>query len=178
MSMSMDTNANDQPVMTDNISSPQTPKRYAAVKAPSHHWDLEGARENLRNATSILSQRGLKLASRWAAEQLNGLAPSPSPDQPSPSMGMLHGAGNDLELYAKSIFDLGEFHRAAAILSLNPTEGEVFKPSGKRRVETKGGDLTILPPRNSLTSFGIYLRAYALFMAGEKRKEEEVLELR
>jgi len=173
----MDITNNDHSIMMDKISSPQTPKRFAAVKTPINHWDLEGARENLRNATTILSQRGLKLASRWAAEQLNGLAPSPNPYQ-LPSMGVLHGAGSDLELYAKSIFDLGEFHRAAAILSLNPTEGEVYKPSGIRKVETKGGDLTILPPRDSLTSFGVYLRAYALFMAGEKRKEEEVLELR
>jgi hypothetical protein len=182
-------------------------------------WDVEEARIDLRNATTILSDRGLKLASRWAAEHLNSLI-APLPPQPPPSAmptsafdksgaaseptgaGIntgdkdvhhlpyeeLMAGGSDLEKYAKSIFDLGEYNRAATILSVslhtqynsdeNESSGLPMPGSAKRRVHTKGGDLTIYPPRDSLTSYGIYLRAYALYMAGERRKEEEVLELR
>jgi len=182
-------------------------------------WDVEEARIDLRNATTILSDRGLKLASRWAAEHLNSLI-APLPPQPPPSSmptsafdksgaaseptgaGIntgdndvhhlpheeLMAGGSDLEKYAKSIFDLGEYNRAATILSVSlhtqynsdedESSGVPMPGSAKRRVHTKGGDLTIYPPRDSLTSYGIYLRAYALYMAGERRKEEEVLELR
>ena len=41
-----------------------------------------------------------------------------------------------------------------------------------------GGDLVIGPPLGGLSPFGTYLRAYSLYMAGERRKEEEVVELR
>jgi len=182
MSMSMDTTHDpyDQSLTSEKIysnqSNPSTPQRYANIKPSHESWDLEEARGDLRKATHILSQRGLKLASRWAAEQLNSLAPSTKTTQ-SESSEVLNGAGSDLELYAKSIFDLAEYHRAAAILS-ETSQNRGRLPTGKRKVSTKGGDLTIHPPRDDLTSYGIYLRAYALYMAGERRKEEEVLELK
>jgi len=221
MSMSMDT-TNDQSLsFAPHSNSTPTPHRFSNVnnldenlsansnvKVTNELWDLEEARSTLRSATIILSTRGLKMASRWAAEQLNSLAPSNDDEQhgttnvnenknanqrvPLPSHPMntsqvsseLQSAGNDLEMYAKAIFDLGEYQRAAAILSVNPdgnrhpggTGG--LQPTGRKRVGTKGGDLNIHPPLQTLTSYGIYLRAYALYMAGERRKEEEVLELR
>ncbi len=187
MSMSMET-ASYSYSPHPTLRTPQRQTNTTVKSVGEEKWDLEEARVNLRNATKILSQRGLKLAARWAAEHLNSLA------QPSMPIGVgvtsssyssrdheLNVQGSDLEMYAKSIFDLGEYHRAAAILSTNPQdESEVDQLPGtaKRRVCTKGGDLTIFPPRDSLTMYGIYLRAYSLYMAGEKRKEEEVLELR
>lgn len=181
MSMSMDTAS-----YSYSPHPPRTPQRYTDTKSSKEKWDLGEARIHLRNATTILSHRGLKLASRWAAEHLNSLA-QPSTGASSvtatvPSHHLeLNTMGSDLELYAKSIFDLAEYHRAAAILSVNPRDDSELDRShgtGKRRVSTKGGDLTIYLPRDSLTTYGIYLRAYALYMAGERRKEEEVLELR
>jgi anaphase-promoting complex subunit 8 len=181
MSMSMDTAS-----YSYSPHPPRTPQRYTDTKSSKEKWDLEEARIHLRNATTILSHRGLKLASRWAAEHLNSLA-QPSTGASSvtatvPSHHLeLNTMGSDLEMYAKSIFDLAEYHRAAAILSVNPRDDSELDRShgtGKRRVSTKGGDLTIYLPRDSLTTYGIYLRAYALYMAGERRKEEEVLELR
>ncbi len=170
-------------------------------------WDIEDARWALRKAVQSLSQRGLKLASKWAAEQLVGLAPTAPPStktfdfrgkvDDTPAAGgagsiSADGGDSDLELYAKSIMDLGEYHRAAAILSTNSasssfehnavsssssTLGMSGRNIGKAN-RKNGGDLGVQPPRKNLSSYGIYLRAYALYMAGERRKEEEVLELR
>ena len=187
-------------------------------------WNVTHARMALREATHILSQRGLKLASKWAAEQLIGLAPSASairndvttstskrfdfrekvidspimntstpPSLPSSSLYMSSSMGNDLEIYAKSVLDMGEYHRAAAILSTNPyinttTNNNTNSTSTKTNRDSwtasksvgkaHGGDVGVRPPRNNLTPYGTFLRAYALYMAGERRKEEEVLELR
>jgi anaphase-promoting complex subunit 8 len=187
-------------------------------------WDVEDARVALRKAVQMLSHRGLKLASKWAAEQLIGLAPpntsattgngnrnfdfkgvldsalGVASTTASASISLNEG-GNDLELYAKSILDLGEYHRAAAVLSVNPTIDSISSEDNNNnksnnnsssnwanadadtrrsigKAKSQGGDLGIQPPRKNLTSYGTYLRAYALYMAGERRKEEEVLELR
>lgn len=196
MSMSMDT-TNDQSLSFAPHSNPPTPHRFSNVKPSNLPWNVEEARSTLRNATVILSNRGLKMASRWAAEQLNSLAPLPSNDHETRgnanvnqsalstiAFSNLQTNGNDLEMYAKSIMDLGEYQRAASILSANPdglnnnSNESGLLPTGKKRIGTKGGDLIINPPLDTLTSYGVYLRAYALYMAGERRKEEEVLELR
>jgi anaphase-promoting complex subunit 8 len=206
MSMSMDT-TNDQSLSFAPHSNPPTPHRFSNVKPSNLPWNVEEARSTLRNATVILSNRGLKMASRWAAEQLNSLAPLPSNDHETRgnananvnhnhnhnhdvsghstiASSNLQTNGNDLEMYAKSIMDLGEYQRAASILSANPdglnnnSNESGLLPTGKKRIGTKGGDLIINPPLDTLTSYGVYLRAYALYMAGERRKEEEVLELR
>ncbi len=166
-----------------------------------HSWSVENAKSKLRKAVKILNQRGLKLASKWAAEQLIGLAqPSTSPlrkfDFRSSSIEISsrddeYDHASDIELYAKSILDLGEYHRAAAILSINPITANNAsrqqpphqRPTTKTNINGKtrgntGGDLMIQPPLPNLSPYGIFLRAYALYMAGERRKEEEVLELR
>lgn len=183
MSMSMDSTNDDSftsfksNMFSSNANNPlNSPK-----KALSQNWSVADARKQLREATTILSNRGLKLAARWAAEQLNGLKHEESDESIhfSTAEPVDDTKCSDLELYAKSILDLGEYYRAASTLSVNPTEEqETDVTAVRRRVSSKGGDLTVHPPKNCLTSYGIYLRAYALFMAGERRKEEEVLELR
>jgi hypothetical protein len=66
--------------------------------------------------------------------------------------------------YAKTLMDLGEYAHAAATLS---------QPSlSKSKVESMPAPLANLSP------FAFYLRAYALYMAGERRKEEDHLELK
>lgn len=147
------------------------------------NWDTKSARGYLREAIQSLSDRGLKLAARWAAEQLNGLKTSENDDTTrNHTIDRAHNDNvkpSDLELYAKSIMELGEYYRAASILSMNQAEEQAFDVTGvRRRVTSKGGDVTVLAPRADLSPYGIYLRAYALFMAGERRKEEEILELR
>ena len=185
----------------DNGVDPNEEQNHDNNNGNHHSWNVEDARMNLRKAIQILDQRGLKLASKWAAEQLIGLVPPPPlsssrkfnfhedhhhhhhhhRDSKDNYDEYYYDNASDIELYAKSVLDLGEYHRAAAILSINPITQRNQQQKNNRNGITKGntgGDLTIQPPMTNLSSYGIYLRAYALYMAGERRKEEEVLELR
>ncbi|KAL7537863.1 hypothetical protein ACHAXR_009397 [Thalassiosira sp. AJA248-18] len=151
------------------------------------NWDLEQARTQLRRASRECSRRGLKLASRWASEQLMGLALPPpgnisQPHQQAQIYAMEDDVllaeeccrPNDMELYAISLFDLGEYSRAAHVLSTpaSSTNSAAASP-------TSDGSLgQINPPHANLTPLGIYLRAFSLYLEGERRKEEQVTELR
>jgi anaphase-promoting complex subunit 8 len=138
------------------------------------HWDPSLVRSELMQATSVLSHRGLKLAAKWASEQLVGIpVGNPHPASLDNNTNHHHNHHHHYQLlqaefsqltakdwYAKSLFDLGEYLHAASVLSESTT------------------DVTrISAPLEDLSSFGIYLRAYALYLAGERRKEEEYLEL-
>lgn len=119
-------------------------------------WSAETIRSELRQAIAILSHHCLKLSARWASEQLIGLPPSTKVDPlPAPQ------SDSDVELYAKSLLELGEYAHAAAVLS-----------------KSNQNVTTMTPPITTLSPFGIYLRAYAMYLAGERRKEEEMVELR
>jgi anaphase-promoting complex subunit 8 len=121
-------------------------------------WSADTIRSELRQAIAILSHRCLKLSARWASEQLIGLPPSSSHvENPNPAS----QSATDVELYAKSLLELGEYAHAAAVLSKS------------------NQDVTAMTsPAPNLSSFGIFLRAYAMYLAGERRKEEEMVELR
>lgn len=131
-------------------------------------------RLQLRCAVKQLRERGLYAAAKWAAEQLIGLPddaklPGPpavlfSPEKTSSKKSSrkkeamaLTGTGNlpveeeeeeedDIFLLAKSYFDTREYRRAAHVLN---------GVSGKK---------------------SLFLRCYATYLAGEKRKEEEIIE--
>ncbi|KAL7536169.1 hypothetical protein ACHAWF_005387 [Thalassiosira exigua] len=159
-------------------------------------WDLEDARTRLRRASWECGRRGLKLAGRWASEQLVGLAPPPaSQSQPQPltqgGVGATATAAdlsplslaeelcrpNDLELHAASLLDLGEHARAAHVLSCPPAA-----PLSASSPSLPSPDDSTLPhagpPRADLTPFGIQVRAYELYLDGERRREERATELR
>jgi hypothetical protein len=124
------------------------------------HWDPSLVRAELMQATSILSHRGLKLAAKWASGQLVGI-PSGTPARLDATIVSNEWSQlTEQDWYAKSLMDLGEYLHAASVLSEATT------------------DVTrMTAPQERLSSFGIYLRAYALYLAGERRKEEEHLEL-
>ncbi|KAF3340392.1 anaphase-promoting complex subunit 8 [Carex littledalei] len=146
----------------------------------------ESCRNELRHAVKQLSDRGLHSASKWAAELLVGIEPdtpssrprtsgvtplsstlrhrfraiaaAESPATATPPAGVSYVStpipsddtdNDDYDSYllAKSCFDCREYRRASHAL-----RGQ----TGKRAV---------------------FLRCYALYMAGEKRKEEETIEL-
>ncbi|CAN4086127.1 unnamed protein product [Withania somnifera] len=145
----------------------------------------ENCRNELRAAVRQLSDRCLYSAAKWAAEQLVGIEQDPAKYTPShtrfqrgsssirrrfrtateaaftstPSAGVSHvvtppvleddneAIDNDFYLLAKSYFDCREYRRATHVLR---------DQTGKKAV---------------------FLRCYALFLAGEKRKEEEMIEL-
>ena len=158
-----------------------SPDAASSLASPSVelevHWDPQTIRSQLRMAVAVLSHRCLKLSAKWASEQLVGLTDSNSGAttrkesfwNSSSSTGNLTSNEwikdmadlHDRELFSKSLFELGEYLHAAAVLS-EPND-DVTKMS---------------QPIPDLTSFGIYLRSYALYMAGERRKEQDHLELK
>ncbi|KAL8457668.1 hypothetical protein ACS0TY_035512 [Phlomoides rotata] len=148
----------------------------------------ETCRTELRTAVRHLSERGLYSAAKWAGEQLLGIEQDPSKHTPShtrfqrgsssirrrfrtatpaessatPSAGVsyvntpsLMGVeeydydlmDNDFYMMAKSYFDCKEYKRAAHVL------------------------------RDQTSKISMFLRCYSLYLAGEKRKEEEMIEL-
>jgi hypothetical protein len=200
------------------------------------NWDPSLVRGELLQASAILSHRGLKLASKWAAEQVMGIPVGheasfgvggpggghhqhqhqqqrhqlDTPEDPDDSFAstgapaavplttMMHEmtAMRERDWYAKSLLDLGEYLHAASVLSQDQQQqhshgaplgrGSSAGPGPAGGLDTKGAaaaaaaaaDITQMgPPQQDLSTFGFYLRAYALYMAGERRKEEEYVEM-
>ena len=202
----------------DQVSLSKTPQHLASQQQQQQqqtssfnwntNWNLQQARSQLRRASRECSRRGLKLASRWASEQLMGLA-LPSHRQQKVMYNTSSAADynnnngemlvdhllpeeccqpNDMELYAMSLFDLGEYSRAAHVLSAPASSSST--PHGmpaaaaashdnNTSASPDGGSLgQINPPHHNLTPLGIYLRSFSLYLEGERRKEEQVTELR
>ncbi|CDY58069.1 BnaAnng14940D [Brassica napus] len=141
----------------------------------------ESCRNEIRAAIRQLSDRCLYSAAKWAGEQLVGIEQDPSNFTPSntrfqrgsssirrrfstistpqPSAGFSQPPATplpqeedevidgDLYLLAKSYFDCREYRRASHVL------------------------------RDQMSNKSLFLRCYALYLAGEKRKEEEMIEL-
>jgi anaphase-promoting complex subunit 8 len=183
MSISVATTQKDRsmflsPTSLGSLGSPSV----TAMSSPKVdlNWDAQAIKSELHTASIVLSQRCLKLAAKWATEQLLGLQSYHSQQPQSQKSDDTNDNGSndsavDLQspiimaalqemdpfvLHAKSLVELGEYMHAAAILS---------RPN--QIVTTMAG------PLPSLSSYGIFLRAYALFMAGERRKEEDYIEL-
>lgn len=126
-------------------------------------WNPAQVYVDLQAACQVLSDRGWKLAAKWAAEQWMGLPAvedgatamlQPDIDDklwPSSSS----SGGGPMLSYAKTLLDLGEFAHAAAVLSQPHATVERMPP-----------------PLPDLSAVALGMRAYALYMAGEKRKEE------
>ena len=128
-------------------------------------WNPAQVYVDLQAACQILSDRGWKLAAKWAAELWMGLPAVDVPPSVTPQIpaALLRTASSSalalpppLLAYAKTLLDLGEFAHAAAVLS-QPHATVERMPA----------------PLADLTAEAISLRAYALYMAGERRKEEE-----
>ena len=115
---------------------------------------LTQLRRELRGASIVLSTYGLRIASRWAAEQLTGLPPPhDEADEEAPAASNLDPEAEELlsrsvdscsnrYLLAKSFFDLGEFQRAAAVLEA---------PDGQSIMQ-------------GLPSVELFLKAYSLYL--------------
>ena len=122
---------------------------------PSRQPAMSGSsrRSQLAAAVRQCSERGLRQSSRWAAEQLVGMSrdsPAGNADEHAMVVDDEPAVPSEEEehtaLLAKAYFDLNEFQRAAHALR------------GARH------------PRSR------FLRWYALFLAGEKHKDEEAVE--
>jgi anaphase-promoting complex subunit 8 len=125
------------------------------------HWEPSMIRSELMHATAILSHRGLKQAAKWASEQMVGIPVGHPASLDAPLFENEWSQLTQKDWYAKTLMDLGEYLHAAAVLSEPTTDVS-----------------RMMPPLKTISIFGIYLRAYSLYLAGERRKEEEYLELK
>jgi len=136
----------------------------AQISAPS-------MQQELRVAARMLSRRGLRAASRWAAELRCGAAVGAgAPSLPSESASASAGASAAADAadvaaeddagfaLAKACFDCGEFGRAAALLDRTVAAGG-------------GAGASASPP--PLPPLFFFLRCYALYLDGERLKQAE-----
>eukprot|EP00752_Nemacystus_decipiens_P011506 g10217.t1 len=131
-------------------------------------------RRTLQNAVEELSKHGLKLSRKWAAEQLIGL-PDATPDEEQQAAELdfaqqqqqqpqrQQEGAPDLWLkgrvaFATALMDVGEFERAS----------QAFGDRKLTPSSATGGSVS-----GSLVSRARFLRWYSLFLAGERRREEE-----
>jgi Anaphase promoting complex subunit 8 / Cdc23 len=142
-------------------------------------WNPVAVKNELQAATTILMERGLKLAAKWTVEQWMGLpvtldnqdaanesnhhhpaAPS-SADASQMFPDVAWRESSPHAYYAKTLMDLGEYGHAAAALS---------QPGASKDLVDRS---SMPPPLPDLSPAAAYLRAYCLYMAGERRKDED-----
>ncbi|KAI8473690.1 MAG: hypothetical protein J3K34DRAFT_518801 [Monoraphidium minutum] len=121
----------------------------------------------LSRAAADLSERGLHASSKWAAEMLCGLPPgaAPAAAERLAADAAARAAAPDPPalLLARACFADREYSRAAHLLaSLAPPPDAL--PHG---AAAGGGD------GGGVAAKALFLRAYSLYLAGEKRREEE-----
>ncbi|EKX37877.1 hypothetical protein GUITHDRAFT_144699 [Guillardia theta CCMP2712] len=105
----------------------------------------------LRLALKHLSEHGLLFGAKWAAEQLNGFASEVTADEAAAAQRMSTGQRKggeeeDLVDLAKTYVDVKEYKRAAYLL------------------------------RECRSSRGVFLRGYATYLSGQKRKQESEID--
>lgn len=102
-------------------------------------------RRSFRLAVKDCSERGLYNSSKWAAESLNGLRKIDSEVPPAAAAfeSQPTDAEHDSYVLGKAYFDCREYDHASAVLS------------------------------ECISQKAVFLRVYAKYMAGEKRREEE-----
>lgn len=152
-------------------------------------WNPVRIRRELTQATAILSMRGMKLSAQWTAEHLVGISRTTTSTSVDMMSSLVEEEENDeddetttfhmsptwqpndmpmwspQEWYAKTLMDVGDYFHAASILSTT------------REGSTSGGSRLPGRPLAKLSPFGLFVWAYSLYMAGERRKEEDHLEL-
>jgi hypothetical protein len=136
-------------------------------------WNPAQVVTDLHHSSQILTDRCLKLSAKWAVEQWMGLPPDvvESGGTGEPSLNIAAIVEEDQKknplpqvYYARTLMELGEYSHAAAVLSQTSLTNKAAS------VES------MPPPQSDLSPKGVFYRAYALYMAGEKRKEEEAIE--
>jgi hypothetical protein len=152
------------------LSPPPTASSSAAEYYEQSDWDVAQIRADLHVSSQLLSDRNLKLAAKFAMQQWMGL-PAQVVEEATISSAsrlipeeLLSASAQErypAVLYAKTLMELGEYAHAAATLS---------QPSLSKTTES------MPPPLEDLSAVGVYVRTYALYMAGERRKEEDSME--
>eukprot|EP01018_Ginkgo_biloba_P038683 Gb_03388 [translate_table: standard] len=151
----------------------------------------ENYRLELRVAVRQLRERGLYAAAKWAAEQLVGLEVNEAETGFSPSPAYLRyqreGSSIRRERIRRRTNDSASTPAAGYSHVTTPTfptpamHEEEFEDDrymlGKAFFDTREYRRAAFALRDAIGKKSLFLRCYALFMAGEKRKEEETVEL-
>ena len=152
----------------------------------------------LRQAVRDLQNRGLLHSARWAAEQLYGLEDevpgarededdaTPAPAPATPATPFANDDASDDEM------DLGTDEKPAKPPATAPPADDAPEWRGRGGTPEAAGDDFILAKAyfdlgeyrrashqvtENRSSLGKFLRYYSLYLAGEKRKNEEMLEV-
>lgn len=130
----------------------------AAASSPStEHVHLNEHNNNNNNNTALE-----ELEELWNYESNNTF---PAADTTTTSS----STDDASYLYAQTLLDLGEYAHAAAVLSESPS-------SSSPDTTTTMEEGRMPEPLSFLRPCGIFLRAYSMYMAGERRKEEKLAE--
>lgn len=138
-------------------------------------------RDGLRDGADECIERGLVIASKWASLQLAGIVDeTEAQDEEAEEDGLTWGEAEkysrrerDHILLAQSLVTSGEFLRCAHFLRKQASvqgRGEASR--------SKSGAVENVSSLKVTSKKGIFLAVYALYMAGEKLKEQQLLEVR
>lgn len=145
----------------------------------------ESCRNELRSAIRQLSDRCLYSASKWAAEQLAGIEQDPAKATPSHTR-FQRGSSSILRRFrtaseAMSTPTAGVSYVSTPSLVPTDDDGEAVDNDyylvGKSYFDCREYRRTAHMLRDQKGKKAVFLRCYALYLAGEKRKEEEMIEL-
>lgn len=145
----------------------------------------ESCRNELRSAIRQLSDRCLYSASKWAAEQLAGIEQDPAKATPSHTR-FQRGSSSILRRFRTASESMSTPTAGVSYVStpsLAPTDddGEAVDNDyylvGKSYFDCREYRRTAHVLRDQKGKKAVFLRCYALYLAGEKRKEEEMIEL-
>lgn len=143
---------------------------------------MNAFREGLRDGADECFARGLVIASKWASLQLSGIVATEEEEEDGDEEedGLEWGEQEkysrrerDHILLAQSLISSGEFLRCAHFLRKQASvqgRGEASR--------SKSGALENVSTLKVKGKKGIFLAVYSLYMAGEKLKEQQLLELR
>ncbi|KAF5200200.1 Anaphase promoting complex subunit 8/cell division cycle protein23-like protein [Thalictrum thalictroides] len=142
----------------------------------------ENYREELRTAIRQLTDRCLHSASKWAAEQLMGLGIEQDPSKVTPSHTRFQrGSSSIRRRFLKSDISITPIGGVSYVSTPAHEEDESYDSDcyllAQSYYNCKEYRRAAHVLRDQIGKKAVFLRCYSLYMAGEKRKDEETIEL-
>ena len=138
-------------------------------------------KQGLRYGAAECFERGLVISSKWANLQLQGITDedAESDDDDGMEEDLRHQeyysrSERDKIALALSLISTGEFLRCAYFLRKQAS----VQGRGEASRTSKAGDFVNMSSLKVKSKKGIFLAVYSLYMAGEKLKEQQLLEAR
>ncbi|KAJ4967416.1 hypothetical protein NE237_019265 [Protea cynaroides] len=159
-------------------------KQGARVSGGELEVGLMGSKESCRNELRIavrqLSERCLYSASKWAAEQLVGIEQDPAKSTPSHTR-FQRGSSSIRRRYRTTEISSTPIAGVSYVTTPVPEEDDIVDSDcyllAKSYFDCREHRRAAHALRDQTGKKAMFLRCYALYLAGEKRKEEEMIEL-